>query len=136
MSMLNYMQAYCNVNDIEQVTQLMTLAAQLEQSPKSSVIGLSRLSYIIYWFQELMQEKISVDQFMTMGDVSAEHMVTMPVLPQDATGYMDTLLVLQPKTLHNALVLLDKVALVKAEIGRQQKIEGELAKINAELHLL
>lgn len=79
--MIQYLEAYCDINEIEQQESLVAIWNALIKNPVAVVHSFSVYAYVIHWFQELLKEKRTVEEFMTMGDISSKEKLARDVLP-------------------------------------------------------
>lgn len=70
--MLNYLQAYCDINEIQEEESFLLVWKELEKDPTRTLCTFSIYGYVLKGFQELLQEKRDLESFMMMWDITSK----------------------------------------------------------------
>lgn len=63
---------YCDINEIEITPEQQTLIDLIISQQYASVITFHKWGFLRYYFDQLIKEEISFEQFMTMGDIEGQ----------------------------------------------------------------
>jgi hypothetical protein len=66
--MLEHIEAYCTVNEIEDTDLLMKAAQALLDHDDKELITFARKGYILQLFKQLVEEKLTLEQFINNGE--------------------------------------------------------------------
>jgi len=81
--MIQYLEAYCDINEIYEQDSLVVLWNALIKNPNTVLKTFSKYAFILHWFQELLQEKRDVEAFMTLGDISSSEKLQRDNVPYE-----------------------------------------------------
>lgn len=102
---------YCDINEIEITADRQALIDTIITQNYSSVVTFHKWGFLRYYFDQLIKEEISFEQFMTMGDIEGqiedqinphvyqeEHPALLRVLTPEIIAHWtkDTLVVIDP----------------------------------------
>lgn len=108
--MIQYLEAYCDINEIYEQESLVVIWNELINNPSVSLYTFSRYWFVLNWFQSLLQEKRNIESFMTMWDISSKEKIIRDQLPHE---WLEQVSVLINSTDFNwGIVVLDNTVLV------------------------
>jgi hypothetical protein len=102
---------YCDINEIEITLERQSLIDTLLSQQYSLIVTFHKWGFLRYYFDQLIKEEISFEQFMTMGDIEGqigdqinphiyqeEHPTLLATLTSEIilSWTVDTLVVLDP----------------------------------------
>jgi len=134
--MLHYLETYCEINDIQPIEAITELGQFLIENNTTTIKWFSRYSYIVKWFQELLNETITLEEFMTMGDITNKKSVTMPIAPHEACAQIDAWMKVSSDEWKECVVVLDREAFAFCGSDWLESRESELKQLDSKLVVL
>lgn len=122
-----YLQAYCDINDIEVTEDFVKAGKLLKEQPNKEILNLARKGYILEAFKKYLREEIDVEMFMQVGDVESQYEIYVSDVLREAHAYVETKLQLAPETFTDTVVLLEETSVLqekKAVLQKQVQAKG------------
>lgn len=103
--------AYCDINDIVVTPERMQLRDMIVSQKYTKIVTFHKWGFLRYYFDQLIKEEISFEQFVTIGDIEwqiedqinphvyqSEHIPLLQTLTPELTSLWDadTLVILDP----------------------------------------
>lgn len=134
--MLQYLETYCDINEIEPAEKILEIGNFLVRNPTKKLIWLSRHSYILTWFQQLLYEEKTLEEFMTMGDIVSKKAIEMPLSPHDACAQIDAWMKVDAAWWSDSVIVIDSEALIFGGEGWLEESEERLSVSESNLFVL
>jgi hypothetical protein len=61
--------AYCDINELTITSSRQSLLDLIMKQQHTSIVTFHKWGFLRYYFDQLLKEEISFEQFMTMGDI-------------------------------------------------------------------
>ena len=90
---LDIFRTYLDINEIPHDESRLQLAHRILHQHHSQIITFHPRGFVFYYFDQFIQHEISLEQFMTMGDVenSCEDQINPYIYKQEHPCFLDTL---------------------------------------------
>lgn len=109
-SPLSILEAYCEINEIEHFDRIYAICEKIHQHPSKPIHTFSRYGYLFRAFADFIKQKISLEAFMTLWDITSEQALTRDTVIHEAFGYLSMSLQDDPEYISDSIILIDSVA--------------------------
>ncbi len=106
--MIETLQAYLTLNDIQPAQPFLAAGQLIIDNPTKKVVSLAHKGYVLQWFHEFVNGKLSLEEFMLMWDEGSQRKIYPIVLIDDLEVYLTTTLSVDPKRFEDAIVVVDQ----------------------------
>ena len=135
--MLDKLSGYLEINQINNPDAFVAVGEYIICNPEKKIKNVATKGYILDGFQQLVNNCITLEQFLLLGDMGYEDIERAPIdiharVPrEDAVSYIATILKLDESNLQDTIVVANK----RIRHGHQDlpHIEAELEKRNSKL---
>lgn len=121
---------YLDINEIPHDQSWLDLAHHILHQHHRQIITFHQRWFVFYYFDQLVKKEISIEQFMTMGDIewSCEDQINPYVYKEEHPCYLDTITPEEvAKRETSDLIIVDKTiwAYVQSQYP-EMKVKGEM----------
>lgn len=127
--MIQYLEAYCDINEINYAEWLVAVWTYLQENSDIDLKSFSRFTYLIDAFQQLLVDKISLEEFMKIGDITSEKVIEYPSHIADALSEIEKWLVNNSDEYANCCIIIDPVSIAVSSSAKKDQLEKKLNDI-------
>lgn len=134
--MLKYLETYCDINELEPVSEYLRIGKLIEAKTYPTVLTYNVHGYVFHYFDLLVKEELSLEDFMQLGDIhstinvydyQSQHPASLDCVSQILSW-------LQSWTIQNSFIVIDAISLSYFnDTGDTNLLAPLLNKNNSEL---
>lgn len=109
-SPLSILEAYCEINEIEHFNTIYAICEKIHKHPSKPIHTFSRYGYLFRAFADYVNDKLTLEAFMTLWDITSEQALTRDTVIHEAFGYLSMSLQDDPEYIWDSIILIDSVA--------------------------